>query len=171
MTFRKAFFLTLLLVLSSCYDSRYDATAEDFSGPNGEAPKSLIVSYEKTFVVEEKRYVKAMGEAHQFLRGNSFLPIYNQCFSDVLDLHVISNVEKLKTTFPCIAIHAAYRGELHTIYFTAKILNVGSHEIGGKTPVTVEVRLYGKDPSKTHFENTEMKNLIREFTATVEPHL
>ena len=171
MTFQKLIFLISLFVLAACNDSRYDATADDFVGTNGEAPKSLTVTYEKTFVVEEKRYVKTLGEAHQFLHENSFLPFYKQCFSDVLDLHVISNTENLKKTFPCIAIHAAYQGELPTIYFTLRVLKVGYHQVDGKTPITIEVRMYGKDMSNAHLEDAVMKSLIRTFIATVEPSL
>lgn len=171
MILQKLIFLISLLILVACNDSRYEATPDDFAGVNGEAPKSLIVTYERTFVVEEKRYVKALGEVHQFLHENSFLPFYKQCFSDVLDLHVISSRDKLEKTFPCIAINAAYQGELPTIYFTARVLKVGHHQMDGQTPITVEVRLYGKESSKTNSDDTDMKKIIRAFVATVEPHL
>lgn len=171
MILQKFIFLTSLLILAACNDLHSDPTSDDFAGMNGEAPKALIVTYEKKFVIEEKRYVKALGEAHLFLHENSFLPFYKQCFNEVLDLHVIANKAKLEKTFPCIAIHAAYQGELPTIYFTARVLKVGHHEVDGKTPITVEVRLYGKNLSQTDSDDTDVKKIVRAFVATVEPHL
>ncbi|WP_143024573.1 hypothetical protein [Phytopseudomonas seleniipraecipitans] len=133
-------------------------------GPKGEPPKALKLGYSRKFTVEQKNYVKALGEIHAFLIENKFSPYYRPCFSDVLDIRVTANIKKNKETFPCVLVGAA-KGELTNVYFNVTIDDVMFNQLDNNNRLILTVNMYGKDGLAAPFS----KNIEPKLTKLYQP--
>lgn len=149
-------FIAVATLLAGCSDGFRD---NDYTvGSKGEPPKALKLVYSRKFTVEQKNYVKALGEIHAFLIENNFHPYYRSCFHDVLDIRVTASIKKHKEAFPCVLI-SAVKGDLTNLYFNVAVDEVMFNQLDSNNRLILTINMYGKD------------ELIASFSEKIEPRL
>ena len=132
---------------------------EDYNpGSNGEPPKKLELVYSKKIIVEEKNYVRALGEIHAFLVENDFSPVYRSCFTHALDVRLTIDPKRHRENFPCVVIMAV-KGAPTKIYLSVVIEEVKFNQLNDDNRLALTVSMYG------------LADLVGLFSETIEPNL